>query len=224
MKRGFNVAIDGPAGAGKSTIAKKVAEKLNYIYLDTGAMYRTIALHCIRKNVNLEDECEVVNACKDVNIDIKFDNGEQQVWLNGENVNGYIRTPEVGKGASSVAAYGPIRKKLVEMQQDIAKISDVIMDGRDIGTCVLKDAQVKIYLTASSKVRAERRYKEFLEKGIEADIDVIEKEIIDRDYHDMHREISPLTKAEDALVLDSSYMTIEEVVEKILHIIGEKIK
>jgi len=219
MNKGFNVAIDGPAGAGKSTIAKKVAKELGFVYIDTGAMYRAMALKCIRDGVDINDENAVVEACDDVDITISYEAGEQQVILNSENVNGFIRTAEVGNAASAISVYGPIRTKLVEIQQKLAAVTDVVMDGRDIGTCVLKDAQVKIYLTASTRVRAERRYKEFLEKGMEADIDIIEKEIIERDYRDMNRDISPLRQAEDAVLLDSSELGIEEVVSKMLEII-----
>jgi len=219
MNKGFNVAIDGPAGAGKSTIAKRVAKELGFVYIDTGAMYRAMALKCIRDGVDINDENAVVEACDDVDITISYEAGEQQVILNSENVNGFIRTAEVGNAASAISVYGPIRTKLVEIQQKLAAVTDVVMDGRDIGTCVLKDAQVKIYLTASTRVRAERRYKEFLEKGMEADIDIIEKEIIERDYRDMNRDISPLRQAEDAVLLDSSELGIEEVVSKMLEII-----
>ena len=222
MKKGFNVAIDGPAGAGKSTIAKRVAKELGFIYIDTGAMYRSMALKCVRENVNLSDEQAVVSTCENVMVSIVYENGEQQVILDGENVSGLIRTQEVGNAASTISTYGPVREKLVKLQKELAEVSDVIMDGRDIGTCVLPNAQVKIYLTASSRVRAERRYKEYIEKGMEADIDVIEKEIIERDYRDSHREISPLMKAPDAIYLDSTDMTIEEVVETVIKIIEQK--
>ncbi len=219
MKKGFNVAIDGPAGAGKSTIAKRVAKELGFIYIDTGAMYRTLALNCVREEIDLDDENAVAEACKDVVVSIAYENGEQMVLLNGENVSAFIRNQEIGNAASKVSAYLPIREKLVALQQELAAVEDVVMDGRDIGTCVLPDAQVKIYLTASSRVRAERRYKEYLEKGMEADIDVIEKEIIERDNNDMNRKISPLRQADDAVLLDSSYMNIDEVVDKMLEII-----
>lgn len=221
-KIGFNVAIDGPAGAGKSTIAKKVAAKLNFIYVDTGAMYRAMAFNCIKKEIDLKNQEAVVEACKDVKITIEYVDGEQQVLLDGENVSGLIRTQQVGNGASIVSAYGPIREKLVSLQQEMARVSNVVMDGRDIGTCVLKDAQVKIYLTASSAVRAERRYKELIEKGMEADLATIEKEIIERDHNDMNRAISPLRQAEDAILLDSSDMDIEQVVSKMIEIIESK--
>ena len=212
----FNIAIDGPAGAGKSTIAKKIAKQMEYIYVDTGAMYRAMALFLIREKVKPE-ETEKINAkCKEADISIGYENGEQVVYLNGENVNGYIRTEEVGNMASASSPNPNVRAKLVELQQKLAAGTDVVMDGRDIGTCVLPDAQVKVYLTADSRVRAERRYKELVAKGEKCDLDVIEKDIIERDHQDMTREISPLRQAEDAVLVDSSYMTIDEVVEKII--------
>lgn len=219
----FNVAIDGPAGAGKSTIAKLVAKKLGFTYVDTGSMYRAMALACIRAGVASNDEENVCKVCESLDVSLKYDeNGAQQVILNDENVNAYIRTEEVGNMTSAIAVYGPVREKLVELQRKLATEYDVIMDGRDIGTCVLKDAPVKIYLTASFRTRAERRYKELTEKGVECNIDEIEKDIIDRDYRDMHREISPLAQAEDAILVDSSDMNIEQVVEHLVDIIDKK--
>lgn len=219
----FSVAIDGPAGAGKSTIAKMVAKKMNLVYVDTGSMYRAMALSCIRQGIEANDHERVAQAVKDLNITLEYEDGIQQVILNGENVNAYIRTEEVGNMTSAIATYGEVREKLVAMQQAIAREKDVIMDGRDIGTCVLKDAPVKIYLTAAPRTRAERRYLELKEKGQECDIDTIEKDIIDRDYRDMHREISPLKQAEDAILVDSSDMTIQQVVDAISDIIRERI-
>lgn len=219
----FNVAIDGPAGVGKSTIAKMVAKKMNLVYVDTGSMYRAMALSCIRQGIKAEEHEKVAQAVKDLNISLEYEDGVQQVILNGENVNAYIRTEEVGNMTSAIAAYGEVRERLVDMQQAIARQKDVIMDGRDIGTCVLKDAPVKIYLTAAPRTRAERRYLELKEKGQECDIDTIEKDIIDRDYRDMHREISPLKQAEDAILVDSSDMTIQQVVDAISDIIRERI-
>ena len=219
----FNVAIDGPAGAGKSTIAKMVAKKMNLVYVDTGSMYRAMALSCIRQGIKAEEHEKVAQAVKDLNISLEYEDGVQQVILNVENVNAYIRTEEVGNMTSAIAAYGEVRERLVDMQQAIARQKDVIMDGRDIGTCVLKDAPVKIYLTAAPRTRAERRYLELKEKGQECDIDTIEKDIIDRDYRDMHREISPLKQAEDAILVDSSDMTIQQVVDAISDIIRERI-
>ena len=217
-----NIAIDGPAGAGKSTIAKMVAKDLGFVYVDTGAMYRAMALHMINNGVQSDDASKISSTCQSADITIKYENGEQVVYLNGENVNGKIRTEEVGKMASVSSANGDVRKKLVELQQKLASEIDVVMDGRDIGTVVLPDALLKVYLTASSRVRAERRYKELVAKGTECDIDVIEKDIIDRDYRDMHRENSPLMQAEDAVLVDSSDMTISEVAEKIISLYKER--
>lgn len=218
----FNVAIDGPAGAGKSTVAKAVAAEKNYIYVDTGAMYRAMALYFLREGTDKSDETEVSRACKNVEVTISYEDGAQQVLLNGEDVSGLIRTEEVGNMASATSGYLSVREKLVELQKNLARRADVVMDGRDIGTCVLPDADVKIYLTASSLVRAKRRYKELLEKGVDCDLSAIEKDIIDRDYRDMHREHSPLKQAEDAVYLDSSDMTLKEVVDSILNIIDKK--
>ena len=218
----FNVAIDGPAGAGKSTVAKAVAAKKNFIYVDTGAMYRAMALYFLRKGTDKSDEAAVSRACKNVEITISYEDGAQQVILNGENVSGLIRTEEVGNMASATSGYLPVREKLVELQKNMAKTADVVMDGRDIGTCVLPDADVKVYLTASSLVRARRRYKELAEKGADCDLSEIERDIIDRDYRDMHREHSPLRQAEDAVYLDSSDMTLKEVVDAIVDLIDQK--
>lgn len=212
----YNIAIDGPAGAGKSTIAKLIAKKKNYIYVDTGAMYRAMALYFIESGINSDEETKISEACKVVDVTIKHENGEQIVLLNGRNVNGLIRTEEVGKMASSTSVYKDVREKLVQLQRALAEKEDVVMDGRDIGTCVLPNADVKIYLTASSHVRAIRRTEELKAKGQECDIEVIEKDIIERDYRDMHRDISPLKQADDAILVDSSDMTIEEVADKII--------
>ena len=218
----FNIAIDGPAGAGKSTIAKQLAKELSFIYVDTGAMYRSMALYFMRNGIAKEDEAAISDACKTVEVSIAYENGEQQVLLNGENVSKEIRKEEVGKMASATSVYKEVRTKLVELQQKLAADKDVIMDGRDIGTYVLPNAQVKIYLTASVETRAERRYQELQEKGAACDLEVIKKDIADRDYQDMHREISPLKQAEDAILVDSSDMGIEEVVETIKNIYREK--
>ena len=215
----YSIAIDGPAGAGKSTIAKLLASKLNYIYVDTGAMYRAMAVHFSKNNVNPLDEMEVDRAVQDVDIQIQYDNGVQQVILNGENVTGLLRTEETGKMASQTSKYQSVRTKLVDLQRKLSKTSDVIMDGRDIGTVVLPDANVKIYLTAGSDVRAKRRYDELTAKGISCNLQKIEKDIIERDERDMNREIAPLRQADDAVLVDSSYMTIEEVAEKIISLI-----
>ncbi len=218
----YNIAIDGPAGAGKSTIAKKLAKQLGFIYVDTGAMYRAMAYYFLQNQISAENEEAIAAACPDVNVTIVYENNEQQVILNGENVNAFIRTEEVGNMASATSVYPVVRTKLVELQRELAAKTDVIMDGRDIGTCVLPDAQVKIYLTASSATRAKRRYDELLAKGVECNLDEIEKDIIDRDYRDMNRETSPLKQAEDAILVDSSYMGIDEVVDEINKIFREK--
>ena len=214
----MNIAIDGPAGAGKSTIAKRLAEKLGFIYVDTGAMYRAMAYYFLQHDIDAKDEKAIAAACPDVTVTITYENGEQQVILNGENVNGVIRNEEVGNMASSTSVYPVVREKLVELQRQLAKSADVIMDGRDIGTCVLPDAQVKIYLTASSATRAKRRFDELTEKGVSCDLAEIEKDIIDRDYRDMHRDTSPLCQAKDAVLVDSSEMNIDEVVDAIYQV------
>ena len=214
----FNVAIDGPAGAGKSTIAKAVAAKKGYVYVDTGAMYRAMALFFIRSGVAANDEKAVASMVDDIKVSIKYENGQQHVILNDEDVTGLIRTEEVGNMASATSVYGPVRTKLVALQQELAKTTDVIMDGRDIGTVVLPDADVKIFLTASVECRAKRRYDELVAKGQDADFDQIAKDIEERDYRDSHREISPLKQADDAILVDSSDMTIDEVVSTIINL------
>lgn len=213
---GFNVAIDGPAGAGKSTIAKAVAAKLGFIYVDTGAMYRAIALYLLNHNIASDDEKAIEESLDDINVEIAYVDGSQQVLLNGDNVSKEIRREEVGNMASATSVYGCVRGKLLSLQRELARKSDVIMDGRDIGTCVLPDAQVKIYLTASVDCRAQRRYKELVEKGETPVLEDIKKDISDRDYRDMHRDIAPLKQAEDAVCVDSSDMTIQEVVDTIV--------
>lgn len=215
----INVAIDGPAGAGKSTIAKLVAKEMGFIYVDTGAMYRAIALYLLRKNVAIDDNESIEKYCVEAEVSIKYEDGVQVVLLNGENVNGLIRTQEVGNMASASSTNGKVRALLLDLQRNLAKENDVVMDGRDIGTNILPNAQCKIYLTASSRVRAERRYLELKEKGTECDLDTIEKEIIERDERDMNREIAPLKQAEDAVYLDTSDMSIEEVKIKIMEIV-----
>lgn len=214
----YNVAIDGPAGAGKSTIAKAVAQKLKLIYVDTGAMYRAMALYMLKQGIDLKNEAAVAEACEEADVTIRYEDGVQVVFLNGENVNPFIRTEEVGKIASVISAQPAVRAKLVRLQQKLAAESDCIMDGRDIGTCVLPKADVKIYLTASSTVRAKRRFDELTAKGQECDFGVIKKDIEDRDYRDMHRETSPLKQAEDAVLVDTSDMNIDQVIEKLLEL------
>ena len=217
----FNIAIDGPAGAGKSTIAKQLAKELSYVYVDTGAMYRAMAYYFLTNNISPENIDAITLACSDVDITITYEEGTQHVWLNGEDVSSKIRAEEVGKMASVTSAYPVVRTKLVELQQQLAKKTDVIMDGRDIGTVVLPDADVKIYMTASSRIRAQRRYDELVAKGIDCNIDEIEKDIIERDYRDMNRETSPLKKADDAVELDTSNLDINGVVAAMKKIIDE---
>ncbi len=212
---GYNVAIDGPAGAGKSTIAKLVAKEKGYIYVDTGAMYRALAIHFLKKGIAPENTEDVIEACSDAAVSIRYEDGAQQVYLNGENVTGMLRTEEVGNMASKTSAVPEVREKLLELQRTLAKENDVIMDGRDIGTNILPDADVKIYLTASVETRARRRYDELKEKGEDCDLDQIAQDIKERDERDMNRETAPLKKAEDAILVDSSYMTIPEVVSEI---------
>ena len=213
-----NVAIDGPAGAGKSTIAKRIARRLGYIYVDTGAMYRAMAYYLIQNQVDAADQEAIAAACQHADNSICYQDGEQVVLLNGENVNAYLRTEAVGNMASVSSVVPEVRKKLVELQQKLARETDVVMDGRDIGTVVLPDADVKVYLTASVETRAKRRFLELQEKGEPADLVKIAADIEDRDYRDMHRDISPLRQAEDATLVDSSDMTIDQVVERILEL------
>lgn len=218
----FNIAVDGPAGAGKSTIAKQVAKKMGLIYVDTGAMYRAMALYMVRMGIDVENEEEVIKNCKNADITIRYEDGVQVVYLNGENVNAYLRKEEVSNAASKVSVIAEVRAQLVALQQKLASMSDCIMDGRDIGTCVLPNADAKIFLTASSAVRAKRRYDELIAKGEECDLAKIQADIEERDYRDMNRENSPLKQADDAVFVDSSYMTIEEVVDTIMEIAERK--
>lgn len=214
----YNIAIDGPAGAGKSTIARAAAGKMNLIYVDTGAMYRAMALFMVREGVDLQNEPAIIRKCQEADITIRYEDGVQVVLLNGENVNAYLRTEEVGYAASVVSVIPEVREKLVELQKRLAAESDCIMDGRDIGTCVLPRADRKIYLTAGSAVRAKRRYDELTAKGESCDLEKIRADIEERDYRDMHRETSPLRQAEDAVLVDTSDMTVEEVIDRILSI------
>ena len=213
---GYNVAIDGPAGAGKSTIAKLVAKEKGYIYVDTGAMYRGMAIHFLDKGIRAEETDKIVNALKDAEVTIRYEEGLQQVYLNGRNITDRLREEAVGKMVSLTSAIPQVRQKLLELQKGLARTQDVIMDGRDIGTCVLPDADVKIYLTASVETRAKRRYDELTEKGVACDLNEIARDIKERDERDSTREIAPLKQAEDAVLVDSSHMTIEEVVAAIV--------
>ena len=224
MNRTVNIAIDGPAGAGKSTIAKRVAKTLQYIYVDTGAMFRAMAIHLIRMGTDTTDAEAISRDAQSADITIEYRDGEQVVLLNGENVTPYLRTEEVGNMASVSSVNPDVREKMADLQRQLAAKQNVVMDGRDIGTVILPDAQVKIYLTASVEVRGMRRYKELVEKGQEADLAKIEAEIRERDHRDMTRPIAPLKQADDAVYIDSSDMTIEEVTEAILAICREKLE
>ena len=215
----YNVAIDGPAGAGKSTIAKIVAKEKQFVYVDTGAMFRALAIYFIRLGIKADEHEKISASLSDADVTIEYINGEQQVLLNGENVTPYLRTEEVGNMASASSVNGDVRNKMKELQQKLAATTNVVMDGRDIGTVVLPNAQVKVYLTASVEVRAKRRYDELIAKGQEADLEKIKKDIEERDYRDMNREIAPLRQAEDAILVDSSYLTIEESAQAILSLI-----
>ncbi len=226
----MNIAIDGPAGAGKSTIARRVAAELGSIYVDTGAMYRAMALYMIKNGVDAEDPAAIERTCENAEISIRYQDGMQHVYLNGEDVTGQLRTEEVGNMASKSSACRRVREKLVELQQKLAETTSVVMDGRDIGTVVLPKAELKIYLTASAHTRALRRFQELAEKAKESedenavlpDLAEIEKDIEERDYRDMHRENSPLMQAEDAVVVDSSDLTIEEVTNCILKLAAQR--
>ncbi len=212
---GYNVAIDGPAGAGKSTIAKRVAKEMGFVYVDTGAMYRALAIYFLKMGLKPEDTEQISKVCKDAKVTIGYEDGIQQVYLNGENVTGQLRTEEVGNMASVSSAIEEVRAQLLELQRVMAKENNVVMDGRDIGTNILPNADVKVFLTASVSERAKRRYLELTEKGVSCDINEIAKDIEERDYRDSHRAIAPLKQAEDAVYIDSSDMTIDEVVEAI---------
>lgn len=217
---GYNIAIDGPSGAGKSTIAKLVAEEMGYIYVDTGAMYRGLAIHFMKKGIKPEETEKIVKACKDAEVSIGYENGAQQIYLNGENVTSMLREEAVGNMASMSSVVPEVRAKLLELQRNLAREKDVVMDGRDIGTNILPDADVKVYLTASVKTRAKRRYDELMAKGVECDYDEITRDIEERDARDMSRDIAPLKRAADAVLIDSSNMRIEEVVTKVVGLCG----
>ena len=223
MKK-FAVAVDGPAGSGKSTVAKEIAKALGILYIDTGAMYRTVGMACLKKGIDPADEGAVVASLDDLDMKIFPEAGGQRILLDGEDSTSRIRTEEIGKAASSVAAYQKVREKLVEIQQGLAKEQSVIMDGRDIGTKVLPDAEVKIYLDASVEERAKRRVGELEAQGKTADLEIIREEIAHRDYQDMHRENSPLCRAEDAVNVDTTGLDIPAVTEKLLALIAEKTK
>lgn len=220
MKK-ISIAIDGTSAAGKSTIAKIVAKKLDYVYIDTGAMYRCVGYYCLENNVDLHDENAVTQALDNIKIEM---NSANQVFLNQEDVSAKIRHDRISMAASVVSTYQEVRNFLVLQQRQMASQGGVILDGRDIGTVVLPDAQLKIYQVASSKTRAKRRYLENLQRGLEADLDTIQKEIEQRDYQDMHRKISPLKKADDAIEIDTSDLSLEEVVDKVMELVIQKQK
>ena len=222
LNKRLNIAIDGPAGAGKSTIAKMVSKKLNCIYVDTGAMYRAAPSLFTKNRTPMAEEKRIAKEIENIQVDIQFEAGDQKVLLNGKDVTEEIRAERVGNWASEISKYTLVREYLVKMQREVATKQDVVMDGRDIGTVVLPQANVKIYLTASSKVRAMRRYNELTQKGVFCDIHDIEQGIMERDAQDMNREISPLRQAKDAILIDSSNMTIDEVVEKIVSLARER--
>ena len=212
----INIAIDGPAGAGKSSVAKAVAAKLGFIYVDTGALYRSIGVNALRNGLNTEDAAAVTALLPATKVELKFVDGTQRVFLNGEDVSEAIRMPEASMAASNVSAIPAVRTFLLDLQRDMAKNNNVIMDGRDIGTVILPDAQYKFFLTASAEVRADRRFKELAEKGIYVDYKALLEEIIQRDYNDSHRETAPLKQADDAILIDSSDMDIDEVINAII--------
>lgn len=223
MNNVINVAIDGPAGAGKSTVARAAAKEIGFIYVDTGALYRAVGVNALRKGIDTKDKPAVAASLSDISVDLVFENGEQKVLLNGENVSVEIRTPPASMAASDVSAVPEVRAFLFDLQRDIAKRNSCIMDGRDIGTVVLPDAKVKIFLTASPEERATRRYKELIEKGTDVKYEDVLSELIERDYNDSHREIAPLRPAEDGVILDTTGLSLEESVNSIIKIIKENI-
>lgn len=208
----FNIAIDGPAGAGKSTIAKILAKELDFLYVDTGALYRALAYAFLNKGIAADDEQAIAEACEDLTVELTYQDGAQRVLLNGEDITAYLREEAVGNMASASSVYPAVRAKLLSIQQDIARKENVIMDGRDIGTCVLPDAQCKIYLTASVETRAARRHKELLERGEQSNLEKVAQDIKERDERDMNRAVAPLKQADDAILVDSSDLSIDEVV------------
>lgn len=219
----INVAIDGPAGAGKSTIARTAAKELGFIYVDTGALYRTVGLYSIRKGYDTKDAEKVISTLGDIKITLGFKDGEQRVYLNEEDVSEAIRTPEASMGASNVSAIPKVREFLFDLQKNIAKENDCLMDGRDIGTVVLPDAQVKIFLTASPETRAKRRYDELIAKGADVKFEDVLDDLIKRDYQDTHRDIAPLKQADDAVLVDTSDLTFDGSLEAVKNVIKEKL-
>ncbi len=220
----INVAIDGPAGAGKSTVSRGAAKQMGYVYVDTGALYRAVGVNALRKGIDTKDKAAVAASLEDISVDLVFENGEQKVLLNGEDVSVEIRTPPASMAASDVSAVPEVRAFLFDLQKNIAAKTNCIMDGRDIGTVVLPHAQVKIFLTASPEERATRRYRELIEKGSEVSYKEVLDDLIERDYNDSHREIAPLKPAEDGVVFDTTGLTLEESVKEITKIIKENIR
>lgn len=220
----ISVAIDGPAGAGKSTIARRLAKSLGYIYADTGALYRAIAYYALNKNADTKSEAEILPLLSVISISLKFIGGEQRVFINGEDISDKIRTPEISMAASAVSALPSVREFLFALQQNLAVTNDIVMDGRDIGTVVLPKAQVKIFLTATAEERAKRRWLELAEKGTEARLEDVLREVKERDYNDEHRDISPLKQADDAVLVDTTNDTLEEAVNRIAAIIKDKLQ
>ena len=218
----MNIAIDGPAGAGKSTIAKILAARLGILYLDTGAMYRAVGYKAIKSGVSVSDLAAVENMLKNTTLDVKVEDGVQHVYLDGEDVSGVIRTPEVSRAASDISALPPVRHAMVDLQRIIAAKQDTVLDGRDVGTFVLPNAEHKFFLTASVEERAKRRYKELVGRGENCDFEKIRKDIETRDYNDSHRTLAPLKKADDAVEVDTTFMTIEEVADKLATLISNK--
>ncbi len=219
----ISIALDGPAGAGKSTVAKAVAKELGFIYVDTGALYRTVGLHFLRKGIDTDLNCDVEAELKNIEVDLKFTDGVQRVFLNGEDVSEEIRTPKASMMASAVSAKPPVRAFLLEMQRKLARENNVLMDGRDIGTVVLPNATMKFFVTASAQERANRRFKELTEKGMKVEYKDVYDDIVQRDYNDSHREIAPLKPAEDSVMFDTTGMNLEQSVEKLTSIIKERL-
>ena len=212
----FKIAIDGPSAAGKSTVAKALSKELGYLYIDTGALYRAVALYLLRNNINPEDEIEINKVINKIDVDLKYENDEQIVILNGENINRFIRTNEISQSASKSSVFKSVRNHLLNLQRKIANENSCVMDGRDIASKVLKDANIKVFLTATVECRAKRRYEENLSKGIICDLDQMTKEIEERDYRDTHREEDPLVEVEGSIHIDSTNMTVDQVLDKIL--------
>jgi CMP/dCMP kinase len=220
----INVAIDGPAGAGKSSVAKAASAELGYIYVDTGALYRAVGVNALRNGIDTKDKEKVTATLNSITVELKFVNGEQQVFLNGENVSSEIRTPDASMAASNVSAIPAVREFLFDLQRDIAKNNNCIMDGRDIGTVVIPDARVKIFLTAAPEKRAKRRYDELIAKGSKVEYNDVLEDLIQRDYNDSHREVAPLKPAEDSIIIDTTSFTLEQSINSVVNTVKENVK